>query len=190
MKKHVSTKEITKQFSIELISTIGKEMSEEYSKQRKIANLDSKSFNLGSLTFKFGAESETISESSIEKFLEHFEFKKGRCFFMLLLEDMSLTIGFDCDKKTNFRISSESEDQVWAEGITAVFYKLINDFKFDVTNSNLIESSKIIETTLKQLQNDESSNRYMKFFKKYLYQLIIAIAGAIIAGLILIYFKL
>lgn len=187
MRLHRRDKEVSQHFSTELISTIGKKMTEEYTKQRKIHSLMKESW----VTFTFKSKSVTISEHTIEKFLEHFRFEEGDGIFMFRVENTQLSIIFHPEEKSKFKISGESEDQIWAEGIATVFQKLIEDFKPNSIQdlaSGVAESSKIIEKTIIK-EVDESSNKKIRFFKKYLYPMIVAIVAAIVGSLVLIYFK-
>ena len=150
VKKHTSNKKITKELSTELITSIGKKMAEEYAKQRKILQREKLSLSLDHLLFSFSTESEKIDEHTIEKFLEHFNLKKGRGEFLLRVQDNELTVYFDYnDKEAEFSVSSESEDQIWAEGITTVFHQLIEDFKSGMVKSEITE----MMPTISNLEN-------------------------------------
>ena len=186
MKEYHIEKKITKECSTALMSEIGKKLTEEYSKQPKIAEDEKSLSGLDFISFSFTTESHKLSESTIEKFIEQFELQEGHGSYMLKLRKKELNIFFSGNNKMNFTISSVSEDQVWAEGITAVFYKLINEFKPLMIKSEETETPKIIEKTIiKEPPSEESSNKYTRFFKKYLYPLIIGIIATAVGGLIL-----
>jgi len=121
--------------------------------------------------------------------------KNSEIEFMFLDERKNFTMKIMYDTKLNkldnikipnatFEIRSSRDDQIWCEGITSKFLKLINEFEeprmdekpFEVKISNLEDLKTEVKSSVKNK------------IKNHLSQIIIGIISSIVGGIIVLWY--
>jgi hypothetical protein len=189
VKEYKVQKEISKELSIPLLSLIGKSLTEEYSNQGK---------SKGSIIFEFNDGYERFKETTIEKFIEECKIKKDTTIdFSCYDKDKHFSINIEYDtpfsalRKINppnarFYVWSNTNDQIWSEGIVNKFSKLINEFEISQINEKPMQL-KIDEKPIPSKIN-QKPNHSFSFIKSHLSQIIIGIATSIVGSIIVLWY--
>ena len=194
MKEYNVSKEIHKKLSLPLLSFLGKSLTEEYSKTSK----SDKETLFEKLDFDFDDGYESFTEKTIEKFIEECVLKPNTTInFSMAKGDKSFSVHIEYGTgytdafkimipEARFSLRSHTADQVWSEGITSKFLKLIEEFDISQIKENTLE----VKTNEKPLEvkTNEKPNHSSTFLKNHLPQIIIGIVTSIVGGIIVLWY--